>query len=580
MVCALRHRAIRLAGIASLLLLVGCAAGGRQSAPAGGASVESEPAARGAPKVLVAGMQTDPRAFNSQVARATSSGPIRGGPELEWLLNAGLTIVDDRGVMRPQLAETPATVENGGWKLFPDGRMETTWRIHEGAQWHDGMPFTSDDLLFTATVVRNPELAAFHELAYDLIDSIEAPDPRTIVVRWTSPTIEADRMFSQRLAVPMPRHLLEPTFREDPNKLLYMTYWLGDFVGTGPFRLRTWTQGSGVIMDANPAYVLGRPKIDVIEVRFITDPNTLVSNLFARSVDLTLGYGMSLESALQLRNQWPDGRVEMAPNGWIPIHPQFMNPRPAIIADLRFRQALIRALNRQEMTETLQFGLVQVAHAFLDPADPDYPAVADRLVRYEYDPARAIRGLQELGYTRTEDGGWVDPTGERLTLEIQTVEGLDIQVKATLAVADAWQRVGIPVQQVVRSASGSADRESSATFPGFRLIRQPNSTDDMRRYFASQAPTPENRFVGQNFSRYTNPEFTGMVERYFRTIPQEERTQLLGEILHHQSEQLNIMGLFYNVQSVAIGKRVEHVTNSGVLGFNQAWNAQEWDVRS
>ncbi len=576
---ALSQRVVRVSVVVAALLLVGCASGGRSVGAPGPAPVAGEPAARSAPKVLVAGMQTDPRAFNTKVARGTSSGPIRGGPELEWLLNSGLTMVDEKGVMRGQLAETPPTVENGGWRLFPDGRMETTWRIRDGAQWHDGTPFTTDDLLFTATLVQDPEVAAFRELAYDLIEAVEAPDPRTITVRWKGPAIEADRMFSQRLAVPMPRHLLEPTFLEDKSKFLYMPYWLGEFVGTGPFRLRTWTQGSGVILDANPAYVLGKPKIDVIDVRFITDPNTLVSNLFAGSVDLTLGYGLSLEPALQLRNQWPDGKVEMAPNGWIPAHPQFINPKPAAIADLRFRQALMRALDRQEMTETLQSGLVQVAHAFLNPADPDYPAVADRLVRYEYDPSRAIRGLQELGFTRADDGAWIDATGEHLTLEIQTVEGLDIQVKATLAVADAWQRIGIPVQQVVRSAAGNPDREANATFPGFRLIRQPNSIDDMKQYFAAQVPTPENRFVGQNFSRYGNPEYTGLVEHYFRTIPTDERRRLLGDIVHHQSEQLNIMGLFYNVQSVAIGKRAQNVTNSGVLGFNQAWNAHEWEVK-
>ncbi len=368
-------------------------------------------------------------------------------------------------------------------------------------------------------------------------------------------------------------------FLEDKSKFLYLPYWLEDFVGTGPFSLRSWAQGSGVVLDANPSYVLGRSRIDVIEVKFITDPNTLVSNLFANGVDLTLGYGLSLEPALQLRNQWMDGKVEMAPNGWIPIHPQFINPRPAAVADLRFRQALMRALNREEMTETLQSGLVPVAHAFLDPSDPAYPAITDRLVRYEYDPTRAVRGLEELGYARLTGGAWVDSAGERLNLEIQTVEGLDIQVKATLAVADSWQRIGIPVEQVVRTAQGNPDREGNATFPGFRLIRQPNSIDDMKQYFAAQAPIAENHYIGQNFARYTNPVYSGLVERYFRTIPQAERVQVLGEILHHQSEQLNIMGLFYNVQSVAIGKRVQNVTNSGALGFNQAWNAHLWEVR-
>jgi peptide/nickel transport system substrate-binding protein len=568
--------AIRFSVLALLLLLAACSTSGpARSSERGGQGL----AVAVGQKVLVAGMQTDPKAFNQKVARATASGPIRGGLELEWLLNAGLTNVDDRGAMLGQLADAAPSIDNGRWVLFPDGQMETTWRIRAGATWHDATAFTADDLLFTAQVVRDPEVSAFRDDVYELIEAVESPDPRTIVVRWKAPTVEADRMFSQRLAVPMPRHILEPIYREDKSKLLYATYWLGDFVGTGPFVLRNWTQGSGVILEASGDYVLGRPRIDTVEVKFITDPNTMVSNLLAGSVDLTLGYGLSLEPALHLRNRWANGRIEMAPNGWIPIHPQFINPNPPLVADLRFRQALIRALDRQEMTETLQAGLVKVAHAFLDPSDPDYPVIERQLVRYDYAPGRTTQGLRDMGYTRLEEGAWVDASGQRLEVEIQTVEGLDIQVKATAAVAASWQRLGVGVHQFVRSATGNpAERETNASFPGFRLIRQPNTIDDMKQYLISQTPIAEHRFVGQNFTRYMNPEYNDLILRYFRTIPRDERTEVLGQILHHQSENLIIMGLFYNVQSVALGKRVQNVTNSGVHGFNQAWNAHQWDL--
>jgi len=102
----------------------------------------------------------------------------------------------------------------------------------------------------------------------------------------------------------------------------------------------------------------------------------------------------------------------------------------------------------------------------------------------------------------------------------------------------------------------------------------------MKQYLISQTPIAENRFIGQNFTRYMNPEYNDLVLRYFQTIPRAQRIEVLGQILKHQSENLIIMGLFYNVQSVAIGKRVENITNSGVLGFNQTWNAQLWDLRA
>ena len=131
------------------------------------------------------------------------------------------------------------------------------------------------------------------------------------------------------------------------------------------------------------------------------------------------------------------------------------------------------------------------------------------------------------------------------------------------------------------SASGTAqDRENNANFPAFRLIRQPNTTTEMNRYLISQTPTAETRFTGFNFTRYINPAYNELILRYFQTIPRPERTEILGQILRHQSEQLVIMGLFYNVQSVGIGKRLQNVTNSGALGFNQAWNANLWDLAS
>jgi peptide/nickel transport system substrate-binding protein len=528
---------------------------------------------------LVLSAQVDPRAFHEGVNRASTAGPPRGGPELAWLLNSGLTVIDDRGEVQGQLADAAPSIENGRWRLFPDGRMETSWTIRAGAHWHDGTAFTSDDLLFTAELVRDPELAgAFRDSAYDLIEAVEAPDPRTVVVRWKGPLIEADGMFSQRLAVPLPRHLLEKTYREERGKLLTLPYWLGEFVGTGPFRLRSVESGSHVLLQANDRFVLGRPKIDEVEVRIIIDPNALMANILAGNVALTLGYGISLDQALELRRLWGDGNVEMAPNGWLALHPQFLNPRLPIVTDRRFRQALMHGINRQEMVDTLQYGMVPVAHAFLNPAEPEYPAVESSMVRYVYDPAMAVREIEELGYTRRANGIFADSSGQSLAVEIRVTEGLEIQVKATFAVADYFQKIGVAVDPVVRSVQSNSNREEVATFPNFRLMRNSNTLSDVKNFLISKAAVAENGFTGQNFARYMNQEFNDLIERYFRTIPKQERIEVLRGVVIHQSRELSQMSLFYNVQSVAVGKRVRNVTNGGAQGFNQAWNAHAWEV--
>ena len=134
------------------------------------------------------------------------------GRSIQELALAGLTTSDPLGNLHPQLAEAVPSLENGLWTVFPDGRMETTWRIREGALWHDGTPFTSQDLVFTAAVVLDPEVPALASVTYRAVEGVDAPDPRTVTVRWKVPFIKADGMFGQRLAAPIPKHLLEGAY--------------------------------------------------------------------------------------------------------------------------------------------------------------------------------------------------------------------------------------------------------------------------------------------------------------------------------------------------------------------------------
>lgn len=128
----------------------------------------------------------------------------QGRTLLRPLVNPGLSVVDDRLVRRPALAEAVPTLENGLWKTFPDGRMETTWTIREGARWHDGAPFTTDDLLFTATVGRDREVATLNNAAWASVEEVTALDERTITIRWREPYIAADQVFSVGTTLPLP----------------------------------------------------------------------------------------------------------------------------------------------------------------------------------------------------------------------------------------------------------------------------------------------------------------------------------------------------------------------------------------
>jgi peptide/nickel transport system substrate-binding protein len=263
------------------------------------------------------------------------------------------------------------------------------------------------------------------------------------------------------------------------------------------------------------------------------------------------------------------------PRSWVITNPQMLDPSPPIILDVRFRRALLYAIDRQEIVDTLQHGLVEVAHGYLNPNEPDYPAVERFVVRYGYDPRRAAAGLEELGYARSPDGTLLDAAGQPLSIETRTVSSEAVM----LSIADYWQRQGISVTPSITPPQRRQDREYRATWPGFEVQQNSNDPATLSWQHSSQVPLPSNNYSGRSKNRYMNPEFDALIDRYYATIPRPERAQVLGQIVHHISDQLISMPIFYQAEPMLVGHRLRNVQPQGP-GSTSAWNAHEWNVAS
>jgi peptide/nickel transport system substrate-binding protein len=561
--------------VVSVLAAVACAAPPRQAAevPASGAA----PGERAAPQRLTAAIRGYPKSLSVTID-AAGAGSTAGLRNVEQMLNDGFAVLDNEGQFQPRLAEAVPSIENGLWKLFPDGQMETTWRIRNGAVWQDGVPFTSDDVLFTATVARDRQLAILQEPAFEAIASIEAPDPRTVVVRWSKPFIGADGLLASAglgTILPMPRHLLQDAYAEDRANFTQHRYWGPEFVGTGPFKVREYAQDSHLVVAANEQYPLGRPKIDEIEIRFIGDFSVMVANILAGAVEVTLGRGLSLEQGMEASARWRDGRREFALTNITALFPQFVNPTPSIVTDVSFRRALVHALDRQQLSDVLQAGVSPIAHNPLVPNSPEALATDASAVRYDYDPARAVQLIGGLGFTRGADGLFRDPGGQPLTVKIQTTQD-DLREKMLPVIADYWRQVGVTMEPVMISRQLSSDRQIRAEFASFDFTRQPN---DLTRYHSSQVPLLENNYRGSNRTRYRNPELDSLIDRYTVTVPRDERNRVLGQMVHHITDRLVIIGIFFIAEPTLISNRITNVTTiKGDEALN-TWNVHAWDLR-
>ncbi len=525
---------------------------------------------------MVAAIMAEPDSLNR--AFLTGGATIQAADITDTMVNIGLSVVDSSSVRRAALGEALPTLENGLWQLQPDGRMQLTWRIRPGVTWHDGTPFTADDLVFTMQVVQDPAVPELRAVSADFVERIEVIDSRTVSTICNRPTIEADRLFAGGtvgIALPIPRHILERHYQENKEGFRQLAYWSYEHVGLGPYKLKEWLPGSHLTLQAHESYVLGRPKIDEIEVRFIQDPNAVMANILSGAIHTTLGTGLAVEQSLEVRDQWGDGRIEVGFENWSTIYPQFINPNPPIVADARFRRALLMAIDRQAMADAIQGGLAPVAHSYVRPDEPGYRETESFVVRYDYDPRRATQLIEELGYRKGGDGVFRDGAGDRLAVEARATTSPAIHTKSLFPVVDAWQRLGLAVDPLVIPATRVRDPEfRGGTHPAFEVIRHPNGPTQVQKLHSSEAPLPENRFVGRNRSRYMNPEFDGLIERYLATIPWEPRMQVLGQIVHHISDQLNVMPLFYDLRITLVSNRV-----ANLAGGLPAWNAHEWELK-
>jgi ABC-type transport system substrate-binding protein len=131
------------------------------------------------------------------------------------MFNALLALIDDQAVPQLDLAESLPELDSDSWRVFPDGRMETTYRLKPGLSWHDGTPLTAEDFAFSWRIYSSPGLGFASAPPLHAIEGVAAPDLRTITVQWRLPYPGAATLSQRdRELPPLPRHLLTAAFEQ------------------------------------------------------------------------------------------------------------------------------------------------------------------------------------------------------------------------------------------------------------------------------------------------------------------------------------------------------------------------------
>ncbi|MBM2809971.1 MAG: hypothetical protein HW416_730 [Chloroflexi bacterium] len=284
-----------------------------------------------------------------------------GAGEFAWIFNSTLTYFDYAGTPHPMIAREIPSQQNGGWVINPDGSMITTYHLRENARWHDGAALTADDFIFAATVYLDREISTVNRSPEDLMTRVEATDPHTLVIHWRETFPGASVLGYQQLN-PLPRHLLEEKYRTNKANFSIGEEWTSAYIGSGPFRVERWLPGSAITAHAFANWLLGPPKIETIEVRFIADRSAIIANLLSGEIDLSTSPAVRSDEAVLLREQWGqrgDGYIKTWETRLSFMDFQFREVAgwQRAVTDARVRRGLMHGLDRQGMAEVISLGL-------------------------------------------------------------------------------------------------------------------------------------------------------------------------------------------------------------------------------
>ncbi len=300
--------------------------------------------------------------------------------------------------------------------------------LRDDVRWHDGAPFTSADVAFTCKAILNEKVASPRRSDFDLVDSVETPDPQSVVVRYKKPFSPA--LLSWMGAI-LPEHILG---KLDPSK--WPEVYNRKPVGTGPFKFGSWKTNEFIRLVKNPDYFLGSPWLDSVVFRVLPDPLTLQLAFQTKQVDFWNVDPWAVKSFEK------DPRFDLfsAPGqaynyiGW--------NLRRPMFQDLRVRQALAQAVNVPQMIKYIIYGrgvqstgIFTPQMWFFDPSVKPLP----------YDPEAARKLLDEAGWKVGPDGIRVKD-GKRFSFTLLANNGNEVRRDIATLVQDDLKQVGIEVK--------------------------------------------------------------------------------------------------------------------------------------
>ena len=428
-------------------------------------------------------------------------GPDDAGPDVHWVMIANIhnALVE----LSPMLAIEPVLAES--YEVAEDG-LTYTFKLRKGVKFHDGTEFTAKDVKYTYDFYRDPENATSIAGSFLGVDSVETPDDYTVVVHMS----EVNAAFLVNGAT---NFIVQSEYHKEVGEDKYKTAP----IGTGAFKLKEWRPAEYTLLEAFDDHFRGRPNIDFLREDIVPEPSV-------RTIALETGdahsavWPLLVEDSLRLAKD--PNFVTFRVSGSSIKHFPLNNSLPQL-SDKRVRQAMMYALDRQQIIDDIWSGAAKVAHSNLSPKYDFY--YNPDLKQYDYDPDKAMELLDEAG--------WVDEDGDG----VREKDGVDLSFTVTVITGDQARRPIAEVAQQYLAAVGIEmlieEAPVSSILQGMRECTMEASLFNWT--YGGLDPDPYSTLHtegGNNFACFDNPRMDELIEQGVQIADPEKRQPIYYEI--------------------------------------------------
>ena len=488
---------------------------------------------------------------------------------------------DKDGNLTPQLAEVAPSRDNGG--LSADGK-EVTWKLKKNVKWHDGKPFTADDVVFTWEYAADPGTAAYTTGSYNNI-KVEKIDDHTVKVIFKEPTPFWADPFVGVAGMILPKHHFGDykgaKSREAPANLKP--------VGTGPYKFVDFKPGDILTCARNTEYhVANMPHFDTLEVKGGGDAVS-AARAVLQTGEFDYAWNMQVEDDVLKRMETGGrGKISAVASGdiefiilnttdpWTEVDGErsSVKTKHPTLSDPKVREAMNLLIDRDSIQKfiygrggTATASFVNQPERFKSPN-----------LKYEFNIEKANKILDEAGYKRGSDG-IREKDGKKLKYVYQTSINAPRQ-KTQAIIKQAAQRAGIDLElkSVTASVFFSSDVANPDTYTKLYCDMemytttqpQPDPERFLNQFTSWEIATKENKWLGRNVSRYSDPRADEAYRAAQKELDPAKRAALLIEVNEIFCKAHVILPILSRTRLAASANNLVH-DHSG-------WDVDSWNI--